>query len=115
MTQEYDIGEFWEQYDERSVYIGTKHQDDFITLLDDFISEEEKKANENDLNEECRNETLVKVNEDKKRKNQLQDDEKIIKKMYGIREKHHDLMTEEDRIIKNRIEEIFLFMKNQNT
>lgn len=115
MTQEYDISEFWEQYDERSVFIGDQKEkeDEFISLVDQFIELEESK--DYDVTSEEEKVEFVEQ-ESKKRKIERQEqEEKIIKKMYGIRDKHRDLLTEEDRMIKNRLEEIFTFMKNQNT
>lgn len=93
LSQPYDPSEFWSQYDEQSRYI----TDPFIETVDLFLEAEDKLAEQNDI---------------KKRKN-IDHDEKIIKKMYGIKEKHRCLMTEEDIIIKNKIEGIFQFMKNQ--
>ena len=116
MTQEYDIGEFWEQYDDRSVYIGDQKdkEEDFIALVDQFIEIEESKDYEVLSEDEKQEESEEEIT--KKRKIEEQEkEEKIIKKMYGVRDKHRDLMTEEDRMIKNRLEEIFSFMRNQNT
>lgn len=115
MAQEYDISEFWAQYDERSVRVATPLifggdcSDTFLDQIDDLFDEQ------NPIQEIQIGPIVENIPIAAKRKQTLDDDERIIKKMYGVKEKHDSLMSEEDKLVKNRIEEIFAFMKKQNT
>jgi hypothetical protein len=114
MAQEYDISEFWENFDDKSVFIQKEISDEnkteeesdtnFLENIDEFIY-----LHEND-------EYNVSSDEDKQKnkKQKIDNQEKIVKKMYGCKNKHYSLLTEEDIFIKNKIEEIFNHMRNQN-
>lgn len=115
MAQEFDIAEYWENFDDRSVFvqrpmtpeIQTEEQSDnnFINHIDEFIA-----SLENDEYEVSSEEDFQKS----KKQKLFEEQEKIVKKMYGCKEKHYSLLSEEDIFIKNKIEEIFNHMKNQN-
>jgi hypothetical protein len=119
MAQEFDIAEYWENFDDRSVFIQrpltpeiqteeTKEQSDhnFINHVDEFIASLENNEYEVSSDEDIQKNKKQKI---------FEDQEKIVKKMYGCKEKHYSLLTEEDIFIKNKIEEIFNFMKKQNS
>jgi hypothetical protein len=116
MSQEFDMGEFWTQYDDQSRLVAPFYPlndrintppDNFLEMVDEFLEIEETKPPLDPNSPD-------KVKRTKRRMN-IESNEKIIKKMYGVKDRHPMLLTDEDKIIKNRIEEIFNFMRNENT
>lgn len=116
MSQEYDISEYWSQFDEKSRLVApfyplheeeVKSEDPFLDMVDAFLEEEITRP------------PLCQENPEKtkrmKRKNNIDSHEKILKKMYGVKDRHPMLLSNDDKIIKKRIEEIFDFMRNENT
>jgi hypothetical protein len=87
MSQEYDINEYWEQFDEKSRWIGFQDEkneiktegEDLLDTIDWVVENEEKKEIEERENKDNQIEKKRKWEFDPER------EEKIYKKLYGVK------------------------------
>lgn len=103
MSQEFDIAEYWEQFDEKSRWVGWEptivptqsydelSDEDFIQAVDELVAMGEQE-------EEKEKERKTEEHEKAKR---------IVKKMYGCKNKHPYFLSEEEKAIQSKIDRIF--------
>jgi hypothetical protein len=115
-AQEYDMSEYWEQYDDRSRLIkennslpDSNSEANSCTPIEQITDEELLRTMDELINPsyEC------KKTPEKTSKQNVSDNE-LVKIMYGCRKRKNNLFkSDEDIFIENKIDEAFLLMKNK--
>lgn len=104
-AQEYNIGEYWEQFDDNSRW---KNTDSVYQEPMDLMSDDELMTTMEEISKSVPESSLI---EEEKSSMETKD---LVKIMYGCKKtKHEILKSDEDKLIERKIDEAFQSMKKK--